>query len=75
MKKQVSVGFIPYEIGDVIQLKNNATDQFVIDDIIFTQSVKNKTSKFEVELKLPGSDWTGKVDAELISNRVIKNQQ
>lgn len=54
MKKQLGVGFIPYEPGDKVVLKESELI-YVITDIKMSQYVVSKRIEFEVELS--GRRW------------------
>ena len=67
MKKQFGVGFIPYEIGVTIILKNS-TFECIIEDIRMIQYIKDRRIEFEVMLEDTGGVW---YNAELIEKRII----
>jgi NTP pyrophosphatase (non-canonical NTP hydrolase) len=49
MQAQIGAGFIPYEIGDKVKLKEGRTI-YTIDDIKIIQTIKQKTVEFEVKI-------------------------
>jgi len=60
METQFGTGFLPYEIGDIVEFKDTPF-MYRIRDIRFIQYVKDKISEFEVLVSIKekkDSLWT-----------------
>lgn len=73
MKTQFGTGFLPYEIGDIVEFKDSPF-KYRIDDIRFIQYVRDKRAEFEISVYFSdkNTDKWVKIETWIPATRIEK---